>query len=197
MNNIVLAQIDTIAGDISNNSLKIKEAIKKAKEKNAKLIIFPELALFGAAFGDILGRHKSLVDFQLKELEEIKNLTNGITAIVGYIEPANLGSKKPYYNSVAVLKDGEQIFTARKNQLGFYEKHFEACQDNNIFEINSEKFAIIIGEDENIETLAAQHPSAIIHCAASPSRAGNEAIKDNLLSSIAKKYKIHYYKNYK
>ena len=93
MNKIVLAQIDTIAGDIFHNSAKIKDTIKKAKEKNAKLIIFPELALFGYPFGDIFARHKSLIKFQLNELEEIKKLTNGITALVGYVEPTNAEDK--------------------------------------------------------------------------------------------------------
>ncbi len=47
MNKIVLAQIDTIAGDIAFNSDKIIECIEKAKKVNADLIIFPELALMG------------------------------------------------------------------------------------------------------------------------------------------------------
>ena len=192
MNKIILAQIDTIAGDIRYNSSKIKEAIKKAKEKKAKLIIFPQLALFGSTFGDILCRHKSLVNFQFQELEEIKNLTNGITALIGYVEPTNSESKKPYYNSIAVFQDGKQILTARKKSC-CYEKYFESCKNSeNIFEINGEKFAIIIGEDEHIEKLADKRLSAIIHCASSPSRAGKDAIKDNLLSSIAKEYKINY-----
>ena len=44
MNKIVLAQINTIAGNIDFNASKIIENINKAKSDNADLIIFPELA---------------------------------------------------------------------------------------------------------------------------------------------------------
>ena len=47
MNKIVLAQINTVAGDIKNNAQKIADCIKSAVEQNADLIIFPEFALCG------------------------------------------------------------------------------------------------------------------------------------------------------
>lgn len=213
MSKIILAQIDTVAGDIFHNSAKIKETINKAKEKNANMVIFPELALFGYPFGDIFARHKSLIKFQLKELEEIKKLTNNITALVGYVEPTNSENKKPYYNSIAILQNGKQISTVRKKLLPSYcefndNRYFEPSQETGeIIEIENERYGIIVCEDgfndkdffehniymcDPIEELMKKKPTTIINCSSSPSRARKEQLKHNLLSSIAKKYKVNY-----
>ena len=60
MNKIVLAQINTVAGDIGNNKKKIIDCINKAKENNANLIIFPKYVLTGYPFCDILKRHNTI-----------------------------------------------------------------------------------------------------------------------------------------
>ena len=109
MNRIVLAQTDTIAGSIKHNADKIKNNILKAKENNADLIIFPELALMGYPFGDIFIRHESVVKRQLEALEEITALTQNITVLLGFAEPTNDSNKKPFYNSVAVIQNGKII----------------------------------------------------------------------------------------
>ena len=41
MRKIVLAQINTLAGDIKGNAVKIKEYILRAKQDNAELIVSP------------------------------------------------------------------------------------------------------------------------------------------------------------
>ena len=84
MSKIVLAQINTIAGDIKNNAQKIIQNINRAKEINADLIIFPKFVLTGYPFGDILKRHNTITEAQNEAIEEIKKSTNGITAIIGH-----------------------------------------------------------------------------------------------------------------
>ena len=78
MNKIVLAQINTKAGDILNNKKKIIDCINKAKENNANLIIFPKFALTGYPFGDILQRHSNILKLQKEAIEEIKETTKEI-----------------------------------------------------------------------------------------------------------------------
>lgn len=210
---IILAQIDPIAGNIKYNSEKVKESIKKAKELNADLIVFPELILLGYPFGDIFTRNVDLVTEQLKVLEEIKALTENITALVGYVEIHNEKGKKPYYNSVAILQNGEHIGTARKMLLPNYSefndyRYFEPYdKTSDIFEIKGQKFGLIVCEDsfndkdffENpiykidpIEEIMKKCPDTIINCSYSPSRTRKERLKHNLFSSIAKKHKVNY-----
>ncbi len=214
MNKIVLAQIDTIAGDIDNNALKISECIKKAKEQNADLIVFPELVLMGYPFGDIFVRHKSLIERQLSALNEITNLTQNITALIGFVEPTKSAGKKPFYNSVAIIKNREIIDTARKILLPNYGefndyRYFESSKDKPaVFELNGEKFGVIICEDsfnhkaffknkciydiDPVSEIMKQKPDTIINCSCSPSRCAKEFVKNSLFSSISKEYGIHY-----
>ena len=81
MNKIILAQINTLAGDIKENAQKIKKYISRAKNDGANLIIFPELSLLGYPFGDIIIRHKSIIKRQIEELNEIAAETNDIPII--------------------------------------------------------------------------------------------------------------------
>ena len=214
MNKIVLAQINPIAGNIEYNSQIIKENIKKAKEEKADLIIFPELALMGYPFGDIFMRHKTIINKQIEELNKITHLTKNITAVIGFAEPTEDSEKKPYYNSAAVLQNGKIINIVRKKLLPNYcefndYRYFEPAKETSeIFELNGEKFGIIVCEDsfndklffkneclyqtDPIEELMKHKPSTIINCSCSPTRNGKEYIKNALFSSIAKRYKVNY-----
>ena len=149
MNRLVLAQIDTIAGNIKYNAEKIINCINKAKENNADLIIFPELVLIGYPFGDIIMRHKSVIEQQLAALEEIASNTQNITALIGFAEPTNAADKKPFYNSVAVVQNGKIINIIRKRLLPNYGefndyRYFEPSQEvSELLEINGEKYGIL------------------------------------------------------
>ncbi len=214
MNKTVLAQIDTIAGDISLNTDKIVNCIKKAQSENADLIIFPELALMGYPFGDIFIRHKSIITRQLKALNKIVKLTKNITALIGFVEPTEDISKKPFYNSVAVIQNGKIINVIRKRLLPNYcefndYRYFEPSKETpELFEINGEKYGVLVCEDsfndksffkENsiyetdpVEELMKKKPDTLINCSCSPSRTGKEHVKNKLFSSIAKEYGVNY-----
>ena len=214
MNKIIISQINTIAGDISFNKEKILECIKKAKNQKADLIIFPELALIGYPFGDIFIRHKSIIERELKALNDIAKNTENITALVGFAEPTKDANKKPFYNSVAVIQNGKIIDTVRKRLLPNYSefndyRYFEPSDKvSKILELNGEKFGILVCEDsfndksffkdkciykiDPVKELMEQKPQTLINCSCSPSRCGKEYIKNGLFSSIAKKYKVNY-----
>ena len=214
MNKVVLAQINTIAGNISFNEEKIINCIIQAKKQNADLIIFPELALMGYPFGDIFMRHKSIITRQLKSLEKIAALTNNITALIGFAEPTKNTNKKPFYNSVAVIQNGKIINTVRKRLLPNYcefndYRYFEPSDKvSEIFEINGEKYGVLVCEDsfndksffkdeciysiDPVAEIMEQKPDTLINCSCSPTRCGKEYIKNALFSSIASKYNVNY-----
>lgn len=214
MNKVVLAQINTIAGNISFNEEKIINCIIQAKKQNADLIIFPELALMGYPFGDIFMRHKSIITRQLKSLEKIAALTNDITALIGFAEPTKNTNKKPFYNSVAVIQNGKIINTVRKRLLPNYcefndYRYFEPSDKmSEIFEINGEKYGVLVCEDsfndksffkdeciysiDPVAEIMEQKPDTLINCSCSPTRCGKEYIKNALFSSIASKYNVNY-----
>lgn len=214
MNKIVLAQIDTIAGNIEHNAEKITNCICKAKQNNANLIIFPELALIGYPFGDIFMRHKSIIKKQLQALDEITAQTQNITALVGFAEPTMDSDKKPFYNSVAVMQNRKIINVVRKRLLPNYGefndyRYFEPSNEvSKILELNGERYGILICEDSfndksffkdaciyNVDPVAElmkHKPSTLINCSCSPSRTGKEFMKNSLFSSIAQEYGVNY-----
>ena len=49
-----LAQIDSTVGDIEGNAAKIAEAIERAKQAGAAMVVLPELALTGYPPEDLL-----------------------------------------------------------------------------------------------------------------------------------------------
>lgn len=125
MNKTVIAQINTIAGDIENNLQKILNNISQAQKINANLIIFPKFALTGFPFGNILDRHKSLFRKQKQALEEIKSVADNITVVLAEIENGK-----------------ENIIVIQNNAIYF---------DKENFEINSEIFGF--KPDKKITTL--------------------------------------------
>ena len=122
-NSIVLAQINTQAGNISENAKKIINYIKSAKNINAQMIVFPELALMGYPIHDTIDRYPFIVDENIRYLKQIAKFTKDITAIIGFVEKRedvdrNCGKK--YYNSIAVIKNGKIDSIVRKCLLPNY-----------------------------------------------------------------------------
>ena len=117
--NIGLAQINPIAGDIEYNAKKVIKYIKYAQDLGLDLVVFPELILMGYPIEDTIDRHPIIVEENVKWLKEIALMTESTAALVGFIEPRkyNLNTGKSYYNSVAILQNGEIKGIVRKSLL--------------------------------------------------------------------------------
>lgn len=123
--NIVLAQINPTPGDIEGNSKKAMAYIKAADAIGADCIIFPELTLMGYPIHDAVDRHPFIVDENIQWLQEIAKRTGKTKAIVGFVEPRKpeSGKKargKDYFNSLAILGDGQIQGLVRKSLLPTY-----------------------------------------------------------------------------
>ncbi|MBQ3642344.1 NAD(+) synthase [bacterium] len=112
MKKVVIAQIDTLAGDIKNNSAKIIENIKKAQNIGADVIIFPELTLCGSPLGNIIVRHKAVIKQQSEALRNIAEISNNIAVILGCVGEnadsiiAFIKNKKiDYINDFKIIND--------------------------------------------------------------------------------------------
>ncbi len=117
---IALAQINPIVGDIEYNSKKVMKYINSATSIGVDMIVFPELTLMGYPIQDTIDRHPVIVEENLKWLKEIAKLTKNTYAVVGFIEPRTDGRGKRYYNSLAVLGEGEIKGIIRKSLLPTY-----------------------------------------------------------------------------
>jgi len=107
---LALAQIDAVVGDLNGNRTLIIDAIREARDADADLVIFPELAVTGYPPEDLLLR-PGFLKAARNSLDEITRATEGITALVGV--PL---FDRDLANACAVLSGGEL--------KGVYRKHF-------------------------------------------------------------------------
>ncbi|MGB9959316.1 MAG: carbon-nitrogen hydrolase family protein [Candidatus Bathyarchaeales archaeon] len=149
--NIALAQIGCRRGDKKANMQKIKEYMKKAKEQNAELVVFPELSLTGYTVRDeiyelaekIPGPSTSLIEKLAKEI--------GIYIIFGMPELSEK-TEATLYNSAVLIGPEGFIGKYRKMYLPthsvFEEKrYFRPGYDAGAFETELGKIGLIICYD--------------------------------------------------
>ena len=118
---IALAQINPTVGDIDGNAAKIAEWIGRARDESADLVLFPELCLPGYPAEDLYLKPHFIAANQ-RAVEELAAGVEGITALVGFAEPAGGGGDdlRHAHNSIAVLADGAVQAVYRKNRLPNY-----------------------------------------------------------------------------
>jgi NAD+ synthase (glutamine-hydrolysing) len=147
---IGLAQINPVVGDIKGNTAKIIDYISKAKAAGAEIVLFPEQAIAGYPVQDLIFV-SGFVEQNLQALEAIKVETKGLAVIVGFIEPHESHPDK-FYNSAALLVDGDHVATVHKQLLPTYDvfneaRYFECGTPSNPVDIGAMKAGIIICED--------------------------------------------------
>ncbi len=145
---VALAQISTPLGDVQNNKDKIIDAISRAEEAEADIVMTPELATLGYGSGDI---YLDKVDENLEAMDEIVKSTVGkrTWAIVGFVEKDRLGF---FYNSAALISNGEIRGIYRKVQLVNYrlfdeKRYFRPGSRLPVFDTPFGKIGILICED--------------------------------------------------
>jgi NAD+ synthase (glutamine-hydrolysing) len=181
---IALAQLNYTIADIQGNASKIIRAIHEAKEKDADLVVFSELAICGYPPDDLLD-YPHFVDECLSALQNIAVETHNITAIVGCPSINVQTHGRNLRNSAFILTNGQIQKKINKTLLPTYDvfneaRYFEA---NSLFEsitINGQNFAVTICEDlwfnngdfkyaiNPIEQINAPKNSWIINLSASP-----------------------------
>src|SRR4051795_9934836 len=143
---VALAQINPVVGDIPGNTSKIREWIGRAREEDAQLVIFPELALTGYPPEDLLLK-THFVDAAGAALEELARDTEDVVALVGFPE-----RRDDVYNACAVLADGRVQAVYRKMFLPNYgvfdeARYFQSGTEAALIELNGVAMGLTICED--------------------------------------------------
>jgi NAD+ synthase (glutamine-hydrolysing) len=117
---VALAQINPTVGDIDGNAAKVAEWIGRARSDGAELVVFPELCIPGYPAEDLYLKRHFLAAGQ-RAVEQLAVETSGITALVGFAEPAaDQADSRHAHNATAVLADGAIERVYRKNRLPNY-----------------------------------------------------------------------------
>jgi NAD+ synthase (glutamine-hydrolysing) len=196
-----LAQIDPTVGDIDGNATKVAEWIGRAREGEADLVIFPELCIPGYPAEDLyLKRH--FVEAGSRAVQALARDVTGITALVGYAEPAPGEDEYRFaHNSLAVLADGEVRAVYRKSRLPNYavfdeQRYFAPREDPMTVEVAGSNVGLTICEDVWVEgppaSVEAEHGAELIaNPSGSPYHRGKGREREAMFAERARAYGTH------
>ncbi|MBM3183800.1 MAG: NAD+ synthase [Chlamydiae bacterium] len=184
---VLAVQLNPTIGDLSGNTKKVLEALDRAREKKAEIVLFPELTLSGY-FPDDLLFDPSFINACSMHLEKIKPATRGLFVCVGLPRKNPDGIEKPLHNSVAVFADGKLLGYKNKTLLPTYDvfderRYFEPGKEEPIWEYKGLKIAVTICEDlwqhsdqvgythyriDPVQELKSKKPDLVLNLSGSP-----------------------------
>src|SRR5271165_5378135 len=187
---LALCQMNATVGDIAGNADRIRAGIAAAREAEAELVLFPELALTGYPPEDLLLKEHFLADARAA-LAGLAAEAEGIVAVVGFPERA-----EDVFNAAAVLAGGAIHAIYRKVYLPNYgvfdeQRYFQAGPTGAVLEIGEERVGVTVCEDmwepgppASEEALAGA--TLILNISASPYHAGKGAERERMFAQRAR-----------
>jgi NAD+ synthase (glutamine-hydrolysing) len=187
---LALCQMNATVGDIAGNAERIRAGIDGAREAEADLVLFGELALTGYPPEDLLLREHFLSDARAA-LSDLAADTHGVVAIVGFPEHA-----EHVYNAAAVLADGAVQTIYRKVHLPNYgvfdeQRYFQPGVAGATIEVGGQRIGLTVCEDIWLPGPPASEEAAdgarlIINISASPYHAGKGAERERMFAQRAR-----------
>jgi NAD+ synthase (glutamine-hydrolysing) len=194
-----LAQINPTVGDIDGNSDRIRGWIRRAREAEVDLVIFPELCVPGYPAEDLyLKRH--FVQASQRAVSELAAEVEGVAAVVGFAEPAEGAPDggPEVYNSIALLAERQVRAVYRKQRLPNYavfdeQRYFRPASEPVTVEVAGTAIGLTICEDCWVEgppasVEAANGAQLIVNPSASPYHRGKGAEREEMFSQRASAY---------
>ncbi|MBR1618000.1 NAD(+) synthase [bacterium] len=162
--NILIAQLNSISGNIEYNKNKVLDAIKKAKMQNSDLVVFPSQYLSASNIQDIFKRFPYVIEQIKSAIEEIKANSKDIAILIDYPQIEN----QKIINKTILIENGKSLEIAPINTLKF--------RENKIF----------LATIEDIKTNKFINCDLLLVKDISISRTGREFERNNLLKNYAK-----------
>ena len=203
---IALAQQNYHIGNFEDNTRKIIEGIKKAKEQGAELVVFSELCVCGYAPGDFL-EFPDFINKCYEEIDRIKQHADTIGVLIGSPSRNQQKEGKDLFNAVFLLHEKEIKGEIHKTLLPNYDvfdeyRYFEPAYDWKVLEFKGKKLAVTICEDiwnmgDNplyritpMEKLMAYDPDVMINLSASPYNCAQDIVRNSIIKAHTLKYKL-------
>lgn len=206
---IALAQINPTVGDIPGNAQLISDAIERAKTAQARLLVFPELAIIGYPPKDLLLKPDA-IDQCRAAVEKLAKACVGITAVIGLPVRSDKPAGRALHNAAALCTDGTVASLHLKHLLPTYDvfdeqRYFEPGPRVDLSTVDDVKLGISICEDlwndrdtftrqlyhdNPVDELAAAGAELFINCSASPYIVRKHAFRLKLMANVARKHKI-------
>jgi NAD+ synthase (glutamine-hydrolysing) len=197
------AQMNLTVGDISGNEAAIADAMTRAAEADADMLLVPELALTGYPPEDLVHR-RDFVDANLAALHRLALAATDVTAIVGFVDDASDrprdaadSEERPVANAAAILGDGAVLGIYHKVLLPNYgvfdeDRYFSpGANPGQIWRVGDVSIGVSICEDIWVSDgppsqQAAQGARVLLNINASPFHRGKAAEREEMLASRAR-----------
>jgi len=208
---IALAQTNSTVGDLCGNAKRILDFARRAAERGANVVVFPELSLTGYPPRDLLEK-ESFLDRTEQHLERLAAdaapLNIGI--ICGTVTRTGSSTGLPIYNSAAVLQGGKITFRQHKMLLPTYDvfdeaRYFEPAAKQSPLALGDAVSALTICEDiwndkqywerrrysrDPVEELATAGARILISINASPYHMGKRAQRNEIFAATARHFRL-------
>jgi NAD+ synthase (glutamine-hydrolysing) len=147
--NLALAQINTRLGDVEGNLTKHLDLIESARDKQADLIVFPELSLTGYVLQDLATTVAHRPNSEDPVFRPLLKASQGIDLVVGFVDEDR---RNRFYIAAAYLSRGQVLHVHHKVYLPTYglfdEGRFFAWGDGvQAFDTRFGRLGILICED--------------------------------------------------
>ncbi len=186
---LALAQINTTVGDIPGNTAKIIDYVERAREAQADLVAFPELAITGYPPEDLLFK-TSFLQANEEAMKQVIAAAKGIAVVVGYVQVG-----PDIANAAAVGYDGRLIDSYRKMYLPNYgvfdeDRYFRRGETCPVYTINGAGVGVSICEDiwYPVGPIAVQREAGaelIVNINGSPFHAGKRVYREKMIATRA------------
>jgi NAD+ synthase (glutamine-hydrolysing) len=187
---LALAQIDTVVGDLDGNRDRILARLAEARDAQADLVLFPELAVTGYPPEDLLLR-PSFLKAAAASLAAIAAEAREIAALVGTPH-----LDRDLFNACAVCADGEVKAVYKKRFLPNYgvfdeDRYFQAGRDLLLLRLGETLVGVTICEDiwqpgPPATDLALAGAHVVANVSASPFHLGKGLEREEMLATRAR-----------
>lgn len=148
---IALAQQNYHIGNFEQNTRKIIEGIRWAKDQGADLVMFSELCVCGYPPRDFL-EFNDFINRSYRAIDEIKQHADTIAVLVGAPDKNPVREGKDLFNAAYFLYEKEVKAVVHKTCLPNYDvfdeyRYFEPSYDWKVIPFKGKKLAITICED--------------------------------------------------
>lgn len=203
-----LLQLNLTVGDIEGNTAKIADAVEAAAKDGAEFCVSPELAIIGYPSRDLLLQN-GFVQAAWQHLESLaQRIAHLPPLLVGIATRNTTGTGKPFFNSAALLHQGQVVDVFHKTLLPSYDvfdedRYFEPGTGPGLFDYNDTRIAVTVCEDiwndstfwdvpryssDPLDAISKQDVDIIVNLSASPFVIGKQRIRQDMLAWTARKY---------
>jgi NAD+ synthase (glutamine-hydrolysing) len=190
------AQIDPVVGDVDGNVDRMLDAYRRAADRGAHLVIFPELAITGYPPEDLVFK-PSFLAASRDAMRRVAAATGEAAAVFGFVDSTHAGPA----NAAALCRRGEVLAVYHKILLPNYsvfdeERYFVPGDEVLIAEFGEIGVAITVCEDlwfpwGPLPSVAAAGAEVVISINGSPYRLGKAERLGPMLATRAADHGVH------